>query len=402
MAFPTTPTNGQQATVNGITYTYSSATNSWTRLQKTLPSLSINVDTFVSDGSTTSYTLAVTPSSKELITVNIDGVLQQKTAYNLSSNVISFTGTPKTGAVIEVKTINASPSSIVTGLVFDSYTGDGLTLDYTLSSEPTNKNYTLVTIGGVTQHKTTYNVSSNVLTFSSVPPNGSSIEIITFGPAVSSLLAGGSNNQVQINNSGSLIGYNSLTFNNVSNTLSTTNLNVSGNITVTGNTTLGDVVSNTINTGNINVTGTIVGNISSSQPNITSLGTLSSLTVSGVTTLTLAADVLVTIAGATGVVTHDLTNSGVFNHVTPAANFTANFTNLPVTNDRILATTILVNQGATPYLPTAVQIEGAAQTIKWVTGAVPSGNANKIDAVSFSFIRTSNSWTVMGQGTYFG
>jgi hypothetical protein len=32
MAFPTTPTNGQQATVNGITYQYTSATNSWTRV----------------------------------------------------------------------------------------------------------------------------------------------------------------------------------------------------------------------------------------------------------------------------------------------------------------------------------------------------------------------------------
>lgn len=32
MAFPTTPTNGQQALVNGITYTYASVTNSWVRV----------------------------------------------------------------------------------------------------------------------------------------------------------------------------------------------------------------------------------------------------------------------------------------------------------------------------------------------------------------------------------
>lgn len=32
MAFPTTPTNGQQSVVNGITYQYASATNSWTRV----------------------------------------------------------------------------------------------------------------------------------------------------------------------------------------------------------------------------------------------------------------------------------------------------------------------------------------------------------------------------------
>jgi len=35
MAFPTSPTNGQTATINGIQYTYSSATNSWTLNQTT-------------------------------------------------------------------------------------------------------------------------------------------------------------------------------------------------------------------------------------------------------------------------------------------------------------------------------------------------------------------------------
>ena len=31
MAFPISPTNGQQATVNGITYVYVSAKNAWNR-----------------------------------------------------------------------------------------------------------------------------------------------------------------------------------------------------------------------------------------------------------------------------------------------------------------------------------------------------------------------------------
>ncbi|CAB5214394.1 hypothetical protein UFOVP190_89 [uncultured Caudovirales phage] len=32
MAFPTSPTNGQTANVNGITYTFSSTDNAWTRV----------------------------------------------------------------------------------------------------------------------------------------------------------------------------------------------------------------------------------------------------------------------------------------------------------------------------------------------------------------------------------
>jgi hypothetical protein len=36
MSFPSSPTNGQIAVINNITYAYSSATNSWTRQQLVL------------------------------------------------------------------------------------------------------------------------------------------------------------------------------------------------------------------------------------------------------------------------------------------------------------------------------------------------------------------------------
>lgn len=152
-------------------------------------------------------------------------------------------------------------------------------------------------------------------------------------------------------------------------------------------------------TGNATISGDIVGNVYGAQANITSVGTLTSLTVTGTSTLQLASDILSVVAGATGVVVHNLANSGVFYHTTPAANFTANFTNAPVTNNRVLLATLIINQGATPYLPTAVQIEGAAQTIKWSGGSAPAGNANKIDIISFSLIRVSNSWSVIGSGS---
>jgi hypothetical protein len=59
--------------------------------------------------------------------------------------------------------------------------------------------------------------------------------------------------------------------------------------------------------------------------------------------------------------------------------------------------TIVINQGATAYIPTSVQISGSAQTIKWA-GGTASGSANKVDIVGFTFIRTSSSWAqVLGQ-----
>lgn len=161
-------------------------------------------------------------------------------------------------------------------------------------------------------------------------------------------------------------------------------------------------VSNLAVSGNVTVSGNIIGNVIGNQPNITGLGTLSSISVSGVASFQITSDIISTIAGASSVVTHDASIGAIFNHTSPAANFTANFINLPVTNNRVTMVTLMINQGAIPYLPTAVQIEGSVQTIKWMNNNAPTGNANKIDIVGFSFIRTSNSWSVMGQSASYG
>ena len=135
------------------------------------------------------------------------------------------------------------------------------------------------------------------------------------------------------------------------------------------------------------------------QPNITSVGTLSGLTVSGVSSYGLTADVLSTLTGATGTVAHDLTPGGVFYHTSVAANFTANFTNVPTTNSRVLMATLIISQGATPYISNAVQIDGVAQTIKWIGSAAPTGTASKIDIISFTLIRTGSAWIILGQAS---
>jgi hypothetical protein len=156
---------------------------------------------------------------------------------------------------------------------------------------------------------------------------------------------------------------------------------------------------------NVTVTGTMTGTsvagvlTTAAQPNITSVGTLTDLTVSGVSSYGLTSDILLTLAGATGVVAHDVSNGGVFYHTTPAANFTANFTNVPTTNSRVLMATLIITQGATPYISNAVQIGGVAQTIKWIGSAAPTGTASKIDIISFSLIRTGSAWIVLGQAS---
>ena len=36
MSFPSSPVNGQQATINGVTYQYDTANNAWTRIISTI------------------------------------------------------------------------------------------------------------------------------------------------------------------------------------------------------------------------------------------------------------------------------------------------------------------------------------------------------------------------------
>jgi len=103
------------------------------------------------------------------------------------------------------------------------------------------------------------------------------------------------------------------------------------------------------------------------------------------------------LTGATGVVTHDCDNGHIFYHSSISANFTANFTNLGLSSNYSTNLTLILDQGATARIPSAVQISGSAQTINWQGGSAPTGTANGIDAVSFTILRVSGSYVVLGQ-----
>lgn len=108
------------------------------------------------------------------------------------------------------------------------------------------------------------------------------------------------------------------------------------------------------------------------------------------------------LTAATGTVAHDYNLGGLFLHTGVAANFTANFTNVPTTNNIVINYTLIVYQGATAYFPNAVQIDGASQTINWADNAVPTPNANKRELFTFSLLRSSNAWTVIGSFSTYG
>lgn len=82
----------------------------------------------------------------------------------------------------------------------------------------------------------------------------------------------------------------------------------------------------------------------------------------------------------------------------PSANFTAVLTNVPTDNNKVMTINLFVTQGATGYIPSALSINGSAATIKWPTAAAPTPTsvAGRIDVFTFSLIRVSSSWTVLG------
>ena len=62
---------------------------------------------------------------------------------------------------------------------------------------------------------------------------------------------------------------------------------------------------------------------------------------------------------------------------------------------------LLVTNGATPYYPNAIQIDGNSVTPKWQTGIAPtSGNASSIDVYTFAIVKTASAtFTVLASQT---
>ena len=108
------------------------------------------------------------------------------------------------------------------------------------------------------------------------------------------------------------------------------------------------------------------------------------------------------LTGATGTVDHDCSNGYIFRHTTPAADFTANLTNFYCNNNCVTSVSMMIIQGASAYIPTALQIGGTGQTISWQGGSVPAGNPNKTDVVTFTITNLGTSYDVIAQLVDFG
>jgi hypothetical protein len=125
--------------------------------------------------------------------------------------------------------------------------------------------------------------------------------------------------------------------------------------------------------------------------------TSATFTPSHSNTMGTVAELYNTKTGATGVVVHDFSTGAQWKHTGIAGNFTANFTNVPISSSTFMTNvSLFLVQGATAYIPNGVQINSSAQTIKWAASTVPTGTANRFEHVTFSLIYINGTWTVLG------
>ena len=269
-------------TASGISYPTSDGTNG--QVLKTDGSGSLTfgdnttkVDNYTAtgDGSTTAFDTGINPGSEVNTWIFIDGVYQQKSEYSYSGSTVTFTTAPQNGASIDVITgtsSNITASDTVLG-VYEATTTN--TDTYATGISASNENNTWVFVGGVYQPKDSYTFSSGTLTFDANTPTGQKLSVvatktITAGAVDTSTLAANAVTSAKIASNSILsrhIANNSIVGADISATTQITASTFTGALT-------GDV------TGNVagNLTGTIQ---TAAQTNITSVGTLSALTVSG-------------------------------------------------------------------------------------------------------------------------
>lgn len=126
-------------------------------------------------------------------TVSRDGSTPNQMAADLDMNSNDILNVGDIG-ISGTLTINGSDiNDLLTGLgagevyaVTNRYSGDGVTVDFSLTIEPVARANTSVFINGVYQQKNTYDVSGTTLTFTAAPPVGTdNVEIVTLGPVES-------------------------------------------------------------------------------------------------------------------------------------------------------------------------------------------------------------------------
>ena len=115
MAFPSSPTNGQQANINGVIYIYSSSLTAWTVATATGANISANNVT-----ATTSVASVLITATGNVVGANIIGTIQTNSIINSGSNATGNIGSSST----RFNTVFATATSAQYADLAESYLAD--------------------------------------------------------------------------------------------------------------------------------------------------------------------------------------------------------------------------------------------------------------------------------------
>lgn len=144
----------------------------------------------------------------------------------------------------------------------------------------------------------------------------------------------------------------------------------------------------------------LASNVVSSS--LTSLGALKDLKVNGITTIGQTKEKFVSVVSTGSIVVNDCLSATIFVVSNVSFNFTADFINVNTTASEVVSFALLINQGATPGVPTSVQINSSPQVVTWQGGITPTGNANKKDLINFTVFLTTGTNIVLGSLASYG
>jgi hypothetical protein len=127
----------------------------------------------------------------------------------------------------------------------------------------------------------------------------------------------------------------------------------------------------------------------------TSYGLYYNPTAKEITYAAQISELITPLSGASGTVDHNFSLGNVWNHTSISANFTANITNIPTTDDRSYTIVLNLFQGAIPYYANAIQINGSSPAGTKLNPVSPSPTANAYDRQTITIIRRSGNYYVM-------
>lgn len=112
MAFPSSPSDGQQITVGNVTYSYNASKTAWYRIGTVANPITSTVDYYTGDGVTDTFALSAIPTSENYTFAAVGGVLQPRDRYSVVGTSLTFSSAPPVNAPIDITTFGGSGASI--------------------------------------------------------------------------------------------------------------------------------------------------------------------------------------------------------------------------------------------------------------------------------------------------